>query len=58
MAHISVKAFGTSMIFRVPKDADMSELEFTGFKNRKQAQEQINEYLRARGYDPSRSHEW
>ena len=26
MAHISVHAFGIGMIFRVPEDADMSDL--------------------------------
>lgn len=59
MAHISVQAFGTAMIFRVPDDADMSGFGgFAGIKSRADAQEQLNRYLESLGYDPADSYKW
>jgi hypothetical protein len=58
MAHISVLAFGTAMIFRVPEDADMGEFSFAGFRNRADAQKQLNTYLEGLGYDVSQSYLW
>lgn len=58
MAHISVPAFGTVMIFRVPGDADMSGFSFAGFRNRDDAQHQLNTYLEGMGYDVSQSYLW
>ena len=58
MAHISVRAFGTSMIFHVPKDADMSGFALGSIKSRKDVQRQLDEYLRDQGYDPSESYKW
>ena len=58
MAHISVLAFGTAMIFRVPEDADMSGFSFGGFRNRTDAQQQLNVYLEDLGYDVSQSYLW
>lgn len=58
MAHISVRAFGTVMIFRVPDDADMSGFGFAGFRSRADAQEQLNRYLESQGYDPKDSYKW
>ena len=58
MAHISVPAFGTVMIFRVPEDADMSGFSFAGFRNRADGQQQLNTYLEGLGYDVSQSYLW
>lgn len=58
MAHIAVRAFGTAMIFKVPEDADMSGFSFAGFRNRADAQEQLNIYLEGLGYDTSQSYLW
>jgi len=58
MAHISVRAFGTVMIFGVPEDADMSKFSFAGFRNRADAQQQLNTYLEGLGYDVSQSYLW
>jgi hypothetical protein len=58
MAHISVHAFGTAMIFRVPEEADMSGFSFAGFRNRADAQQQLNVYLESLGYDVSQSYLW
>lgn len=58
MAHISVSAFGTSMIFRVPEDADMSGFSFAGIRNRADAQRQLDTYLEGLGYDVSQSYLW
>lgn len=58
MAHISVQAFGTAMIFRVPDEADMSGFGFAGIKSRADAQEQLNRYLERLGYNPDDSHQW
>ena len=58
MAHISVNAFGTVMIFRVPDDADMSGFGFAGIRSRAHAQEQLNDYLERQGYDPAESYKW
>lgn len=58
MAHISVRAFGTVMIFRVPEEADMSDFSFAGFGSRSDAQEQLNRYLESQGFDPNESYKW
>jgi hypothetical protein len=58
MAHISVLAFGTAMIFRVPEDADMDGFSFSGFRNRAEAQQQLNTYLEGLGYDVSKYYLW
>lgn len=58
MAHISVRAFGTVMIFRVPEDADMSGLAFAGIRSRAAAQQQLDDYLEGQGYDPADSYKW
>jgi hypothetical protein len=58
MAHISVPAFGTVMICRGPEDADMSGFSFAGFRNRADAQQQLNTYLEGLGYDVSQSYLW
>jgi len=58
MAHISVSAFGTAMIFRVPDDADMSGFGFAGFRNRADAQQQLDSYLQGLGYDVGQSSHW
>jgi hypothetical protein len=58
MAHISVATFGTAMIFRVPKDADMSGFGFAGFRDRADAQQQLDNYLEDLGYDVSESYLW
>lgn len=58
MAHISVRAFGTVMIFRVPEDADMSGFGFAGISSRADAQEQLNRYLESQGYNPDDSYQW
>lgn len=58
MAHISVSAFGTAMIFRVPDDADMSGFAFAGFRSRADAQQQLDDYLESQGYDPADSYKW
>lgn len=58
MAHISVHAFGTGMIFRVPEDADMSGFSLRSIRSRKDVQGQLDEYLRNQGYDPSESYKW
>jgi len=58
MALISVRAFGSAMTFRIPDDADMSEFSFTGFRNRADAQQQLNVYLEGLGYDVSQSYLW
>lgn len=58
MAHISVRAFGTVMIFRVPDDADMDDFSFAGIRSRADAQEQLDRYLESQGYDPAESYKW
>lgn len=58
MAHISVLAFGSAMIFRVPEEADMSGFGFAGFRNRADAQAQLDTYLEGLGYDVSQSYMW
>ena len=58
MAHISVQAFGTAMIFRVPDDADMSGFHFAGVRSRADAQEQLNDYLKSLGYNSDDSYQW
>lgn len=58
MAHISVRAFGTAMIFRVPGDADMSGFSFLGFRNRAEAQRQLDAYLVGLGYDITQAYLW
>ena len=58
MAHISVPAFGSAMIFRVPEEADMSGFRFAGFRNRADAQVQLDTYLEGLGYDFSKSYLW
>jgi hypothetical protein len=58
MAHISVRAFGTAMIFRVPEDADMSGFSLGSIRSRKDVQGQLDEYLRNQGYDLSESYKW
>lgn len=58
MAHISVRAFGTVMNFRVPEDADMSGFSLRSIRSRKDVQGQLDEYLRNQGYDPSESYKW
>ena len=58
MAHISVSAFGTVMVFRVPDDADMSGFGFAGIASRADAQKQLDRYLESRGYKPDDSYQW
>lgn len=58
MAHISVRAFGTAMIFSAPNDADMSGFSFAGFRDRADAQRQLDDYLEGLGYDVSKSYLW
>jgi hypothetical protein len=58
MAHISVQAFGSAMIFRVPEEADISGFSFAGFRNRADAQAQLDTYLEGLGYDVSQSYLW
>lgn len=58
MAHISVSASGTVMIFRVPEDADMSGFSFAGIRSRADAQEQLNRFLERLGYNPDDSLQW
>lgn len=58
MAHISVPAFGTVMIFRVPNDADMSDFGLSSWRSRKDVQRQLDDYLRRLGYDPADSYKW
>ena len=58
VAHISVHAFGTAMIFSVPDDADMSGFHFAGVRSRADAQEQLNDYLESLGYNSDDSYKW
>lgn len=58
MATIGVRGFGTVMIFTVPDEADMSGLSFLGFRDRADAQRQLDAYLEGLGYDVSQSHLW
>jgi hypothetical protein len=53
MADISVLAFGTAMLFRVPQDADRDGFSFSDFRNRAEARQQLNTYLEGLGYDVS-----
>ena len=55
---ISVAAFGTSMIFRVPDEADMDGFAFAGVRSRKDAQQQLDDYLERQGFDPNESYKW
>lgn len=56
--HISVRAFGTSMIFHVPDDADMDSFVLESIRSRKDVQRQLDEYLRAQGHNPNERHKW
>lgn len=58
MARINVSAFGTVMMFNVPDEADMSRFNFAGFRNRAEAQQQLDVYLESLGYDVSQSYLW
>ena len=58
MAHISVRAFGTVMNFRVPENADMTGFAFAGIQSRADAQKQLNAYLERQGFDPAEAHQW
>lgn len=58
MARISVSAFGAAMMFNVPDEADMSGFRFAGFRNRADAQQQLDVYLESLGYDVSQSYLW
>lgn len=55
---ISVRAFGTLMLFHVPNDADMDGLVINSFRSRKDIQRQIDDYLRKQGYNPDDHYNW
>lgn len=58
MAHINVPAFGTSMIFRVPDDADMSGFLLSSVRSRADVQAQLNVYLASLGYNTDEYYKW
>lgn len=55
---ISVRAFGSAMIFHVPDDADMDGFVVRSIKSRKDVKRQLDDYLREQGYNPDEHYNW
>lgn len=55
---ISVRAFGSAMIFHVPDDADMDGFVIRSINSRKDVKRQLDAYLREQGFDPNDYYKW